>query len=65
MPATGNKVTFSDVVITKMENGEAVELWAQFDAIGLLGHLWISTVPSSLTDMFMPSCTYSKKSSPS
>ena len=42
MPATGNKVTFSDVVITKMENGEAVELWAQFDAIGLLGQLGIS-----------------------
>lgn len=42
MPATGNKVIFSDVVITKMENGKAIELWAQFDAIGLLGQLGIS-----------------------
>ena len=42
VPATGNKVVFADVVITRMENGKAVELWAQFDVLGLLGQLGVS-----------------------
>lgn len=41
IPATGNKVMFADVVITRMENGKAVELWAQFDVLGLLGQLGV------------------------
>lgn len=39
IPATGNKVTFADVMITRMENNQAVELWAQFDVLALLGQL--------------------------
>ncbi len=41
MPATGNKVEFSDMVVTRMKDGKAVELWAQFDALGLLGQLGV------------------------
>lgn len=39
--ATGNKVEFYDLVITRMENGKAVELWAQFDVLGLLQQLGV------------------------
>jgi len=42
IPATGNKVAFADMIVTRMENGKAVDLWAQFDAIGLLGQMGIS-----------------------
>lgn len=38
---SGNKVQFSDVVITRIEDGKVVELWAQFDALGLLGQLGV------------------------
>ncbi len=42
IPATGKKVVFADVVITRMENKKAVELWAQFDVLGLLSQLGVS-----------------------
>ncbi len=42
IPATGNKVIFTDMIITRMENGKAVELWAQFDVLGLLGQMGVS-----------------------
>ncbi|WP_089610395.1 ester cyclase [Dehalobacterium formicoaceticum] len=39
IPATGNKVEFYDLLIARMENGKAVEIWAQLDALGLLRQL--------------------------
>ena len=42
IPSTGNKVEFYDLVIARMENGKAVEIWAQFDVLGLLQQLGVS-----------------------
>ena len=40
--ATGNKVEFTDLIITRLEKGKAVELWAQFDILGLLTQLGVN-----------------------
>lgn len=37
--ATGNKVVFADMVVVRMVDNKAVELWAQFDVLALLGQL--------------------------
>jgi predicted ester cyclase len=36
---TGKPVMFSDILITQFEGGMITELWAQFDALGLLQQL--------------------------
>jgi len=33
---TGKQVIITDIIITRLQGGKAVELWAQFDALGLL-----------------------------
>ena len=40
--ATGNKVEFTDLIITRLEKGKAVELWAQFEILGLLTQLGVN-----------------------
>jgi steroid delta-isomerase-like uncharacterized protein len=39
MPPTGKRVTFTDIMISRIEDGKIMELWAQFDALGLLQQL--------------------------
>lgn len=36
---TGKRVIFNDIMITRLEGEKIVELWAQFDALGLLQQL--------------------------
>jgi predicted ester cyclase len=38
---TGKQVTIADIIITRIQTGKAVELWAQFDALGLLQQLGV------------------------
>jgi predicted ester cyclase len=38
---TGKQVIITDMIITRLQGGQAVELWAQFDALGLLQHLGV------------------------
>jgi predicted ester cyclase len=39
IPPTGREVIIADILITRIREGKAVELWAQFDALGLLQQL--------------------------
>jgi steroid delta-isomerase-like uncharacterized protein len=43
MPATGHKVQVADIMITRIEDGKAVELWAQFDSLGLAQQIGASS----------------------
>jgi predicted ester cyclase len=36
MTPTGKHVRFTDIMISRIEDGKIIELWAQFDALGLL-----------------------------
>jgi len=38
---TGKQVKITDIIITRIQGGKAVELWAQFDALGLLQQLGV------------------------
>jgi predicted ester cyclase len=44
---TGKQVTFTDILITRIGNQKMVELWAQLDALGLLGQLGLSPFMTS------------------
>jgi len=44
IPPTGKKVEFTDLIIARFDNGKAVELWAQFDILGLLQQLGINPI---------------------
>lgn len=35
MPPTGKQVKFTDIMITRIEDKKILELWAQFDVLGL------------------------------
>jgi steroid delta-isomerase-like uncharacterized protein len=39
IPATGKRATMSGIVITRYENGRAVEAWVKFDFLGLYRQL--------------------------
>lgn len=39
MPPTGKRVKFTDIMISRLEDGKITEVWAQFDALGLLQQL--------------------------
>jgi predicted ester cyclase len=39
--STGKQVVFKDFIITRIERGKVVELWAQFDALSLLQQLGV------------------------
>ena len=41
IPPTGKQVIIADIIITRIQTGKAVELWAQFDALGLLQQLGV------------------------
>ena len=38
---TGKQVIIADIIITRIQTGKAVELWAQFDALGLRQQLGV------------------------
>jgi len=38
---TGRQVTITDIVITHLATGRVIELWAQFDVLGLLQQLGV------------------------
>jgi predicted ester cyclase len=38
---TGKQVIMADIIITRIQEGKAVELWAQFDALSLLQQLGV------------------------
>ena len=38
---TGRQVMFEDFMITRIQGGKVVELWAQFDALKLLQQLGV------------------------
>lgn len=39
MAPTGKRVKFTDIMISRLEDGKIKEVWAQFDALGLLQQL--------------------------
>jgi predicted ester cyclase len=41
IPPTGRQVMFEDFMITRIQGGKVVELWAQFDALKLLQQLGV------------------------
>ena len=38
-PATGKKITITDIIIAVVERDRIIELWAQFDVLGLFAQL--------------------------
>ncbi|MBA4417277.1 MAG: ester cyclase [Syntrophus sp. (in: bacteria)] len=36
---TGRQVTFTDIIMARIEDGKLIALWAQFDVLGLLNEL--------------------------
>jgi predicted ester cyclase len=38
---TGRRVTFTDIIVARIEDGKFVALWAQFDTLGLLHQLGV------------------------
>lgn len=38
---TGRQVMFTDIIVTRIEDGKFFALWAQFDVIGLLRQLGV------------------------
>jgi steroid delta-isomerase-like uncharacterized protein len=46
---TGREVTLSGIVIFRIDDGQVVERWAQFDTIGMLSQLGVPTDPSELS----------------
>ncbi len=50
MAPTGKRVKFTDIMISRIEDGKIMELWAQFDALGLLQQIGLlSTMESGVT----------------
>jgi len=45
IPATGNKIEFSGVMITRIENGKIVEDKEEFDSLGLMQQLGMELQP--------------------
>ena len=43
--STGRQVAFKDIIITRIQGGKIVELWAQFDALSLLQQLGVFQIP--------------------
>lgn len=39
---SGKSVEFTDIIIIRLDNGKAVQLWAQFDFLGLLQQLGVN-----------------------
>ena len=47
MTPTGKEVKFTDIMITRIEDEKIMELWAQFDALGLLHQLGLLSLIES------------------
>jgi steroid delta-isomerase-like uncharacterized protein len=45
MPASGKSATWSEIHITRYENGKAVEHWAVVDQLGMLAQLGFAQAP--------------------
>jgi steroid delta-isomerase-like uncharacterized protein len=45
MPASGKTATWSEIHITRFENGKAVEHWAVVDQLGMLAQLGFAQAP--------------------
>jgi len=45
MPASGKSATWSEIHITRFENGKAVEHWAVVDQLGMLAQLGFAQAP--------------------
>ena len=50
IPATGRRVTVSQIGITRCADGRMVEHWSQFDALGLIQQLDVVPLRKSSTD---------------
>jgi predicted ester cyclase len=49
IPATGKEVTITGIVISRIENGKAVEEWESFDQLGLMKQLGAIPPPQNAT----------------
>ena len=45
IPATGKRFTVSAITILRIEGGKIVEMWSEFDALGLLQQLGVIPAP--------------------
>jgi len=45
VPATGNKIELSTIIITRIENGKFVEEWEEMDRLGLMMQLGMDLKP--------------------
>ena len=45
IPATGNKIELSTIIITRIENGKFVEEWEEMDRLGLMMQLGMDLKP--------------------
>jgi len=45
MPASGKSATWSEIHITRFENGKAIEHWAVVDQLGMLAQLGFAQAP--------------------
>ena len=45
MPASGRSATWSEIHITRYENGKAIEHWAVVDQLGMLAQLGFAQAP--------------------
>ena len=52
---TGKRVMFNDIMITRLEGKKIVELWAQFDALGLLQQLGLLSSLKASDSQSIPS----------
>ena len=59
IPPTGKEVKITDIIITRIQTGKAVELWAQFDALGLLQQLGVYR-PQGRGESLSDSVTFSR-----
>lgn len=44
---TGKQVAFTDIMISRLENGKIMEIWAQFDVLGLWQQLGLLSAMAS------------------
>ena len=45
IPATGNKIEFSGIIISRIENGKFVEEWEEMDMLGMMMQLGMELKP--------------------
>jgi len=45
VPATGKDITIHGIIITRFENGRAVEEWEEADMVGLMRQLGVAAPP--------------------